>query len=48
MYEGTYQITAIRPVVQSRNTDANAWCTILEAVKIKDIKALNSGKNLLS
>ena len=48
MYEGLYQITAIRPVVQSRNTDANAWCTILEAVKIKDIKALNSGKNLLS
>ena len=48
MYEGTYQITAIRPVVQSRNTDVNAWCTILEAVKIKDIKALNSGKNLLS
>lgn len=48
MYEGLYQITAIRPVVQSRNTDVNAWCTILEAVKIKDIKALNSGKNLLS
>ena len=48
MYQGTYQITAIRPVVQSRNTDVNAWCTILEAVKIKDIKALNSGKNLLS
>ena len=48
MYEGTYQITTIRYVLQSRNTDINAWCTILEAVKIKDIKALNSGKNLLS
>lgn len=48
MYEGTYQITAIRPVVQSRNTSVDAWCTILEAVKVKDIKALNSGKNLLS
>ena len=48
MYQGTYQIISIRPVMQSRNTDVNAWCTILEAVKIKDIKALNSGKNLLS
>ena len=48
MYEGTYQITTIRYVLQSRNTDINAFCTILEAVKIKDIKALNSGKKLLS
>ena len=47
MYQGTYQIISIRPVMQSRNTDVNAWCTILEAVKIKDIKALNSGKQLL-
>ena len=47
MYEGTYQITTIRYVLQSRNTDVNAWCTILEAVKVKDIKALNSGKQLL-
>ena len=48
MYQGEYEITTIRYVLQSRNTDVNAWCTILEAVKIKDIKALNSGKNLLS
>ena len=47
MYQGTYQIISIRLVMQSRNTDVNAWCTILEAVKIKDIKALNSGKQLL-
>ncbi|MEI0701563.1 hypothetical protein [Brachyspira intermedia] len=45
MYQGEYKITAIRYVLQSRNTDVNAWCTILEAVK--DIKALNSGKQLL-
>ena len=48
MYQGEYEITTIRYVLQSRNTDVNAWCTILEAVKIKDIKALNSGKKLLS
>ena len=47
MYQGTYQIISIRPVMQSRNTSVDAWCTILEAVKIKDIKALNSGKQLL-
>ena len=34
MYEGTYQIISIRPVMQSRNTSVEAWCTILEAVKI--------------
>ena len=45
MYQGEYKITTIRYVLQSRNTDVNAWCTILEAVK--DIKALNSGKQLL-
>ena len=39
MYQGEYEITTIRYVLQSRNTDVNAWCTILEAVKIKDIKA---------
>ena len=33
MYEGTYQIISIRPVMQSRNTSVEAWCTILEAVK---------------
>lgn len=48
MYQGTYQIISIRPVMQSRNTSVDAWCTILEAVKVKDIKALNSGKKLLS
>ena len=48
MYQGTYQIISIRPVIQSRNTSVDAWCTILEAVKIKDIKVLNSGKKLLS
>lgn len=48
MYQGEYKITTIRYVLQSRNTDVNAWCTILEAVKVKDIKALNSGKKLLS
>lgn len=37
MYQGTYQIISIRPVMQSRNTSVDAWCTILEAVK--DIKA---------
>ena len=47
MYQGEYEITTIRYVLQSRNTDVNAWCTILEAVKVKDIKALNSGKQLL-
>ena len=46
MYEGTYNVTKIRYVLQSRNTSVDAWCTILEAVK--DIKALNSGKKLLS
>lgn len=39
MYQGEYKITTIRYVLQSRNTDVNAWCTILEAVKV--IKALN-------
>ena len=34
MYEGIYQITTIRYVLQSRNTDVNAWCAILEAVKV--------------
>ncbi|MEI0797288.1 hypothetical protein R4Q14_03030 [Brachyspira intermedia] len=48
MYQGTYQIISIRPVMQSRNTSVDAWCTILEAVKVKDIKALDSGKKLLS
>ena len=48
MYQGEYKITTIRYVLQSRNTSVDAWCTILEAVKVKDIKALNSGKNLLS
>lgn len=33
MYEGTYQIISIRPVMQSRNTSVEAWCTILEAVE---------------
>ena len=47
MYQGEYKITTIRYVLQSRNTDINSWCTILEAVKVKDIKALNSGKQLL-
>lgn len=47
MYQGEYKITTIRYVLQSRNTSVDAWCTILEAVKIKDIKALNSGKQLL-
>lgn len=46
MYQGEYKITTIRYVLQSRNTDVNAWCTILEAEKV--IKALNSGKKLLS
>ncbi|MEI0551369.1 hypothetical protein R4K89_13800 [Brachyspira intermedia] len=48
MYQGEYKITTIRYVLQSRNTSVDAWCTILEAVKVKDIKALNSGKKLLS
>ena len=47
MYQGEYKITTIRYVLQSRNTSVDAWCTILEAVKVKDIKALNSGKQLL-
>lgn len=47
MYQGEYEITTIRYVLQSRNTSVDAWCTILEAVKVKDIKALNSGKQLL-
>lgn len=46
MYQGEYKITTIRYVLQSRNTSVDAWCTILEAVKV--IKALNSGKKLLS
>lgn len=34
MYSGVYKITTIQHVLQSRNTDVNAWCTTLEAVKI--------------
>ena len=33
MYSGVYRITTIQHVLQSRNTDVNAWCTTLEAVK---------------
>ena len=33
MYSGVYKITTIQHVLQSRNTDVNAWCTTLEAVK---------------
>lgn len=33
MYSGVYKITTIQHALQSRNTDANAWCTTLEAVK---------------
>lgn len=33
MYSGVYKITTIQHVLQSRNTDVNAWCTTLEAVE---------------
>lgn len=33
MYSGVYKITTIQHVLQSRNTDINAWCTTLEAVE---------------
>lgn len=33
MYSGVYRITKIQYVLQSRNTDVNAWCTTLEAVE---------------
>lgn len=34
MYKGKYKIITIRHVLQSRNPSVEAWCTILEAVKI--------------
>lgn len=34
MYSGVYRITKIQHVLQSRNTDVNAWCTNITAVEV--------------